>query len=56
MTLVFSLYQGYIEKGSKNIYCLSGIGGTGTLRQNRLGPIPISSKKHVEKNFDRFVV
>ena len=30
-----------------------GIGGTGTLRQNRLGPIPLPKKKEVEKNFAR---
>ena len=31
----------------------SGVGGTGTLRQNRLGPIPLPKKKEVERNFDR---
>ena len=30
-----------------------GIGGTGTMRQNRLGPIPIQKKKEVEKEWER---
>ena len=30
-----------------------GLGGTGTMRQNRLGPIPINKKKEVEKDWDR---
>ena len=30
-----------------------GIGGTGTMRQNRLGPVPLPKKKEVEKNFVR---
>ena len=30
-----------------------GIGGTGTLRANRLGPIPLTKKAEVEAQWDR---
>ena len=32
---------------------IPGIGGTGTMRQNRLGPVPLPKKKVVEKEFER---
>ena len=30
-----------------------GIGGTGTMRQNRIAAIPVPSKKEVERNYER---
>ena len=35
------------------IIIFSGLGGTGTVRANRLGPVPITDKKKAEKSFAR---